>query len=821
MFTHLITEAKSKFSTNLKPYLHTHDVVDTIETFNQISFDYFTIPPIKIKTRPVLYILRRKDNYQEFIYSNFDESEEEAEVKRISDEILTSQEEIESNRIEYGNHPKFKDKHEEILQKNIEYSEELSKDFAVPSSEQLVKGKSVKENMRKLIKELKEEISSSKYKSPEDISDNKHSILRAVGEKLRARKGRSSEVSAENIVQLKAEQIVDEDSEEGIQIKKDLTEEDEIQFSFDDNIKTDRLQELKKKKVKNIKDAEANKVEDIKSTEEERVEKSHKLRKKKHRYSEEPLETYKEDDGISKFKGHKKQRFRRKEDIGVFDKTKHVSEIEPDDHSEHEENEIPSEEIDKQQYVEEFENVVASTEIEDIEEVEQDEEQEEEDEKQEDDERLSTKTGGINIRKVKEKYSIKSKEFKQKHSAKSRAIEQESAEEHFADFQTSKSQEFKKKQYKQESEEEGEETPYSSEQTSNLVDSIRVNKLKDLKQKKFRSLRLEDKDKEAPKKRTQGSEDISKEMEINKYSESEEQKTVNKTKIENINIGKFRELQKKGFQNVKHKEKTDLNVHRVKENIKQVIDEFKKAKIENMTKEVAISEKREVGKTRENIKRIIDEERRNLEKEELPKIQQQIMNIIDNNPNIINKELIKEKVKEAFVNDIATALELKANESVIQETPTPKPKEAHLKRTSFEYKITQENLRIKVKNTLMEKESHEIPDEKDQITSAKRIQEDRTVEIISAEIDEPERLDLENHLGQDVDVYGGTSANIDEEDSSEYEHGFGVSYFEGDEDVDFEKQFEAANKRIEHLMRTIDTIVENIVVHYNASDEDS
>lgn len=65
--THLIAEGKSKFSNSLKPYLVNHDVIDTIEAFHHLSFNYFTIPPIKIKTRPILFILRRRENYKEFL----------------------------------------------------------------------------------------------------------------------------------------------------------------------------------------------------------------------------------------------------------------------------------------------------------------------------------------------------------------------------------------------------------------------------------------------------------------------------------------------------------------------------------------------------------------------------------------------------------------------------------------------------------------------------------------------------------------------------------------------------------------------------------
>lgn len=66
-YTHLIVEGKSKFSSNVKPYSLTHNIIDMIESFYQVTFNYLTFPPIKIKTKPILFILQRKNNYKDFI----------------------------------------------------------------------------------------------------------------------------------------------------------------------------------------------------------------------------------------------------------------------------------------------------------------------------------------------------------------------------------------------------------------------------------------------------------------------------------------------------------------------------------------------------------------------------------------------------------------------------------------------------------------------------------------------------------------------------------------------------------------------------------
>ncbi|XP_063367350.1 dol-P-Man:Man(7)GlcNAc(2)-PP-Dol alpha-1,6-mannosyltransferase [Cydia amplana] len=60
-YTHLLIEAKSKYSPNLKAFTHTHTVLEGIDTFSAVSLNYKLIPPIKIKTRPALFILQRKD----------------------------------------------------------------------------------------------------------------------------------------------------------------------------------------------------------------------------------------------------------------------------------------------------------------------------------------------------------------------------------------------------------------------------------------------------------------------------------------------------------------------------------------------------------------------------------------------------------------------------------------------------------------------------------------------------------------------------------------------------------------------------------------
>ncbi|CAH2094537.1 unnamed protein product [Euphydryas editha] len=102
-FTHLIFEAKSKYSPNLKAFSQSHAILDSIETFSHITVTYKLLPPIKIKTKPAIFILERKnfrdDAYSikeqnDFTYSEdvkineMDVEEKDKDITNISEEVL-------------------------------------------------------------------------------------------------------------------------------------------------------------------------------------------------------------------------------------------------------------------------------------------------------------------------------------------------------------------------------------------------------------------------------------------------------------------------------------------------------------------------------------------------------------------------------------------------------------------------------------------------------------------------------------------------------------------------------------------------------------
>lgn len=81
-FTHLLMEARSKYSPNLKPYSRTHDLINVAEAFSHISFNYNSFFPIRIKTKPAIFTLRRKKGFAKLFEAAFAEKEIEEEAFR-------------------------------------------------------------------------------------------------------------------------------------------------------------------------------------------------------------------------------------------------------------------------------------------------------------------------------------------------------------------------------------------------------------------------------------------------------------------------------------------------------------------------------------------------------------------------------------------------------------------------------------------------------------------------------------------------------------------------------------------------------------------
>uniref|UniRef100_A0A2M4BGQ3 Mannosyltransferase n=1 Tax=Anopheles marajoara TaxID=58244 RepID=A0A2M4BGQ3_9DIPT len=63
-FDYLIAEARDKYSDNMRLLLQTHEILEFVECFNSIGLQYKSALPVKIKTKPCIFIMRRRYDMQ-------------------------------------------------------------------------------------------------------------------------------------------------------------------------------------------------------------------------------------------------------------------------------------------------------------------------------------------------------------------------------------------------------------------------------------------------------------------------------------------------------------------------------------------------------------------------------------------------------------------------------------------------------------------------------------------------------------------------------------------------------------------------------------
>lgn len=139
-FTHLLIEAKSKYSPNLKAFSQTHTILDSVESFSQITVNYKLIPPVKIKTKPAIFILERK-NFRDVPYSYYAIStpkEEEEEVNYSAEDSEPSRDSLEEVEI---NNVNISDEviDQTVSEENIDRLEEIIEETAdeIPPLEEI------------------------------------------------------------------------------------------------------------------------------------------------------------------------------------------------------------------------------------------------------------------------------------------------------------------------------------------------------------------------------------------------------------------------------------------------------------------------------------------------------------------------------------------------------------------------------------------------------------------------------------------------------------------------------------------------------------
>ena len=99
-FSHLLIEARGKRSSALKPYAETHMILDSVDVFSHIQFNYDHFPPLRLRMRPAIFLLYnnvpesvRWPSDEEDAYPEAEEQTEIAEPQEKSEGSSPAQDE--------------------------------------------------------------------------------------------------------------------------------------------------------------------------------------------------------------------------------------------------------------------------------------------------------------------------------------------------------------------------------------------------------------------------------------------------------------------------------------------------------------------------------------------------------------------------------------------------------------------------------------------------------------------------------------------------------------------------------------------------------
>lgn len=180
--------------------MSTHDILDTIEAFHQINFNYFSVPPLSIKTKPVLFILRRREDYRDFLKNitatvlyTIEDSEEQSDVsdihsspvkqiEAIKTEVLKEDPNVIQKLVSKEAAVRLEEEKPMIDSQKIE-SVEASNETVLSASNDNQQKKSIKKSIRKLIskyRRTKTDKADSRGLSDSDPTAKKVSIKQLI-----------------------------------------------------------------------------------------------------------------------------------------------------------------------------------------------------------------------------------------------------------------------------------------------------------------------------------------------------------------------------------------------------------------------------------------------------------------------------------------------------------------------------------------------------------------------------------------------------------------------------------------------------------------
>jgi len=58
-FSHLVIAGQHRYTLQLKPFLESHEFIGQVDSFSGVKFNYTEFPPVRVETKPALYILKK------------------------------------------------------------------------------------------------------------------------------------------------------------------------------------------------------------------------------------------------------------------------------------------------------------------------------------------------------------------------------------------------------------------------------------------------------------------------------------------------------------------------------------------------------------------------------------------------------------------------------------------------------------------------------------------------------------------------------------------------------------------------------------------
>lgn len=309
----MLMEAKSKYSPNIKPYLRTHDILDAVDGFSHISLNYNMIPPIKIKTKPTIFIMKRKPNALVGIARIEKVSEEVIEVgntdERLNEDlekkdIARFDEDIEKDEIY-----RFEEDEEKEIEMSssvgeIEENEDLITEDSIPQEIEEVKiiedvevmPKKRTEPIDKKINKVEMRLLEAKLEEIQREINEKRQLEEKIG-KIERKIIRKSEESLENSAEvnekIKADKKILRKSEEipenSIEIEEKIKVDERIIRKSEETLEnSEEVEEKIKLDKKNLRISEETSENSIEGEEKTKVDK--KIPKKSAETSENSIE---------------------------------------------------------------------------------------------------------------------------------------------------------------------------------------------------------------------------------------------------------------------------------------------------------------------------------------------------------------------------------------------------------------------------------------------------------------------------------------------------------------------------------------------------